>query len=163
MRGSRGVDRGSEPPLIYQKAIGFLSNTGSDPLKITKLPSQHSMLGNYRWWWPAATGLWSSLPSSLKKTFVRVGPPLTKLSGSVHDCPANGVQCEIRNKYDHFLFVCRFNGRRQDEETESHRSHKDEQMWRWRIQWAKREHSKRDTSSDEAFLEIQLPNLGIKT
>ena len=28
--------------------IGFLRNTGPDPLKITKLPSQHSMLGHHR-------------------------------------------------------------------------------------------------------------------
>ena len=34
------------PPLKNHKNIGFLSNTGPDPLKITKLPSQHSMLGN---------------------------------------------------------------------------------------------------------------------
>ena len=29
------------PPLKNYKSIGFLSNTGPDPLKITKLPSQH--------------------------------------------------------------------------------------------------------------------------
>ena len=38
-------DRGSEPhhphPLKNHKDIGFLSNTGPDLLKITKLPSQH--------------------------------------------------------------------------------------------------------------------------
>ena len=28
------------------KNIGFLSNTGPDPLKITKLPIQHSLLGH---------------------------------------------------------------------------------------------------------------------
>ena len=28
--------------------IGFLSNTGLDPQKITKLPSQHSMLGHHQ-------------------------------------------------------------------------------------------------------------------
>ena len=36
MRGSRGGDRGSEPhppSLKNYKNIGFLSNTGSDPLK----------------------------------------------------------------------------------------------------------------------------------
>ena len=36
---------GLDPP---EKNIGFLSNTGLDPLKITKLPSQHSMLGHHR-------------------------------------------------------------------------------------------------------------------
>ena len=30
------------------KNIGFLDNTGPEPLKITKLPSQHSMLGHHR-------------------------------------------------------------------------------------------------------------------
>ena len=34
------------PPPGKHKAIGFLSNTGSDQLEITKLPSQHSMLGH---------------------------------------------------------------------------------------------------------------------
>ena len=36
------------PPLKNHKYIGFLSNTGPDPLKITKLPSQHSILGYHR-------------------------------------------------------------------------------------------------------------------
>ena len=43
MRGSRGGGggRGSEPqPEKLKKNIGFLSNTGPDPLKITKLLSQ---------------------------------------------------------------------------------------------------------------------------
>ena len=44
-----GGDRGSgPPPQENYKNIGFLSNTGSDPLKITKLPIKHSMLGHYR-------------------------------------------------------------------------------------------------------------------
>ena len=34
--------------LKNHKNIGFLSNTGPDTLKITKLQSQHSMLGNHR-------------------------------------------------------------------------------------------------------------------
>ena len=33
MGGSRGGDRGSGPPLKNHKNIGFLSNTGPDPLK----------------------------------------------------------------------------------------------------------------------------------
>ena len=36
------------PPLENYKNIGFLSNTGLDPLKITKLLFQHSMLGHHR-------------------------------------------------------------------------------------------------------------------
>ena len=47
MRGCRG-DRGSGPLLKNHKNIGLLSNTGPDPLKIIKLPSQHSMLGHHR-------------------------------------------------------------------------------------------------------------------
>ena len=43
-RGDRGV---WTPTLKILKNIRFLSNTGPDPLKITKLPSQHSMLGNH--------------------------------------------------------------------------------------------------------------------
>ena len=44
--GGQGV-RTPPPPENY-KNIGFLNNTGPDPLKITKLPSQHSMLGHHR-------------------------------------------------------------------------------------------------------------------
>ena len=55
--GTGGGDRESGPPPpkkkkkkknIYIKNIGFLKNTGLDPLKITKLPSQHSMLGHHQ-------------------------------------------------------------------------------------------------------------------
>ena len=38
----------TDPPGKLKKNIGFFSNTCPDPLKITKLPSQHSMLGNHR-------------------------------------------------------------------------------------------------------------------
>ena len=34
-------------PLNNRKNIGFPSNIGPNPLKITKLPSQHSMLGHH--------------------------------------------------------------------------------------------------------------------
>ena len=44
-RGDRGF--GSPAPLENYKNLGFLSNTGLDPLKITKLPMQHSMLGHH--------------------------------------------------------------------------------------------------------------------
>ena len=48
-RGGGGQDRGPDPlPLKNHKNIGFLGNTGLDPLKFTKLPSQHSMLGHHR-------------------------------------------------------------------------------------------------------------------
>ena len=90
MGGTGGPD-----PLENYKNIGFLSNTGPDPLKITKLPIQRSMLDNHRpasetpfklaFRWPANSGIWIlSLLIKLKKNVVKVGPPLTKLSGSVH-------------------------------------------------------------------------------
>ena len=47
MRGSRGG--GSRPPpMKNHKNLEFLSNTGPDPLKFSKLPSQHSMLHHHR-------------------------------------------------------------------------------------------------------------------
>ena len=36
------------PPLENYKNIGFLSNTGPDPLKITRLPIQYLMLGHHQ-------------------------------------------------------------------------------------------------------------------
>ena len=68
-RIQRGLGSGSGPPLKNHKNIGFSSNTGPDPLKITKLPSQHSMLGHHRFrWWaddgPLIVVLGSPLPSS---------------------------------------------------------------------------------------------------
>ena len=49
MCGSRGGGggRGSVPPLKNHKNIGFLSNTGPDPINITQPPSQHLMLGHH--------------------------------------------------------------------------------------------------------------------
>ena len=48
------------PSLKNHKNIGFLSNTGLDPLKITKLSSQHSMLGHH--WHASETPFkWHSL------------------------------------------------------------------------------------------------------
>ena len=38
--------QGIRTHLENHKTIGFLSNTGLGPLKITKLPSQHYMLGH---------------------------------------------------------------------------------------------------------------------
>ena len=36
------------PPPEKSQNVGFLSNTGLNPLKYTKLPSQHSLLGHHR-------------------------------------------------------------------------------------------------------------------
>ena len=48
MCGSRGCRTGVRTPLRNKRNIGFLNNTGPDPLKITKLPSQHSIFGHHR-------------------------------------------------------------------------------------------------------------------
>ena len=42
------IQRGGGAGHENYRNIGFLSNTGADPLKITKLPIQHSMLGLHR-------------------------------------------------------------------------------------------------------------------
>ena len=100
-------NRGSgPPPLKNRKNIGFLSNTGLEPLKITKLASKHhrlasetpyksrfgggSMLARLKW---CVFGLVWILPPLLKeKQIVKVGPLLAKLSGSAHDTnPSSGT------------------------------------------------------------------------
>ena len=47
-RGGQGFLTPTPIPPENHKNIGFLSNTGPDPLKITKLPSQHSVLGHHQ-------------------------------------------------------------------------------------------------------------------
>ena len=47
-RGEGGQGVRPPPPLENYKNIGFLSNTGLDPLLITKLLIQHSMLDHHR-------------------------------------------------------------------------------------------------------------------
>ena len=49
MGGSRWGTGGPDP-LKNHKNIGFPSNIDPDPLKITKLPSQHSMVSHCRQW-----------------------------------------------------------------------------------------------------------------
>ena len=93
-----GRTGGLDPPGNYKK-VGFHSNTGPDPLKITKLPIQHSMLGHqlpaskmpFKWHFPGRPFMahlsWYldlSSPHQTKKK-VKVGPPLTKLPESAHD------------------------------------------------------------------------------
>ena len=52
MCGSRGGTRGPDPPhpppKKNHKNIEVLSNSGPDPLKVTRLPNQHSMLAIIR-------------------------------------------------------------------------------------------------------------------
>ena len=94
-----GEDSGfGPPPQKNHKAKGFLSNTCPDLLKIAKLPSQHSMLGHRQ---PGiempcnsrfagvpmmAYFQWYLDPLSPHQQInvARVGPPLTKFSGSAH-------------------------------------------------------------------------------
>ena len=86
------------PPPEKSQNIGFSSNTGPDPLKdssyqasiqcwaiIGTSAKRHLMAFHRR----ADDGalilvLGSSLPSSSKKHVIKVGPPLTKLSGPAH-------------------------------------------------------------------------------
>ena len=57
MPGPReGVAEGPAPSLENRKPSGLFSNTGPDPLLNQKLPSQHSILGNYR---PPAFCCWA--------------------------------------------------------------------------------------------------------
>ena len=44
----RGWQRVLAPSLENWKPLGLFSSTGPDPLENQKLPSQHSILGNYR-------------------------------------------------------------------------------------------------------------------
>ena len=78
MRGSRGGggrESGPQSPLNNHKHIGFLSNTGPDLLKITKLPSQYSMLGPH--WHASETPFkWRFAGGPMNARL----PPLTKLS-----------------------------------------------------------------------------------
>ena len=84
-RIQRGGGRGSGPPWKITQNIGFLSNTGPDPLKNHKATkpefnvgssSARPMIARLKWY------LDPSSPHQLKK--VKVGSPLTKLSGSAH-------------------------------------------------------------------------------
>ena len=82
--------------------IGFLSNTGLDPLKISKLPSQHSMLDHHRHASETPFKLCFTggpkmvrfkwyldhlfFPHQLKNNKLSELDPVAKLSGSAHDC-----------------------------------------------------------------------------
>ena len=48
MRGSREGSRGSGPPWKITKLLGCLAKLDQIPWTITKLPSQHSLLGHHR-------------------------------------------------------------------------------------------------------------------
>ena len=82
MCGSRGGNRGSGPPptLKNHKNIGFSRNTGPDPLK------NRSYQASIQCWDIISTPAKRHLEKKKKKkkNVVKVGPPLTKLSGSAH-------------------------------------------------------------------------------
>ena len=83
-----GGAQGPDPTEKIQK-LGFLSNTGPDPLKITKLPSQHSMLGHQRHATETPFKLrFTDGPVMARLRGILIISPLIqekKLSGSAHD------------------------------------------------------------------------------
>ena len=76
----KGWQRVLIPSLENRKPLGLFSNTDPDPLENQKLPSQHSILGNYRpasvlllgWWWSAFSGILIPHSIHLKKKCVRI-------------------------------------------------------------------------------------------
>ena len=108
----RGV--GVWTPLKNNKNIGFPSNIGPDPLKITKLPSQHSMLGHHRpgSQMPFFLPKWILPPThQLKKNVFKVGPPLTKLSRStthVYELYVIVLWTYAKKKMNHQVVCVRF-------------------------------------------------------
>ena len=120
-QGGGGGGRGSgptPPPLKNHKNIGFSSNTGPYPLKnrsceasiqcwafIGMQAERHLMA--FRWWaddGPLKVELGSSLPSSTLKNVVKVGSPLTKLSGSAHELRPR--QFNFNRAGSHALHAC---------------------------------------------------------
>ena len=76
VRSHAGIQRGDRgsgpPPLKNHKNIEFLSNTGPDPLKFSKLPSQHSTLGHHRHASETPFKAFSAPLQKKKKNVVRV-------------------------------------------------------------------------------------------
>ena len=63
--------------------------------------------------WPVLVVFGASIPSSTKNNGVRVGPLLTKLSGSAHDCSSIFLQGQVgiwdnRRKTRHFVSVSKY-------------------------------------------------------
>ena len=79
--GGGGGGRGSGLPLKNHKNIGFLSNTGPDSLKITKLSSQHLMLGHH---WHATPSTHTKM-SELDPLWLKfLDPPMGRLDSNLH-------------------------------------------------------------------------------
>ena len=83
---------GPDLPPDKSQNIGFLSNTGQDPLKIIKIPIRYSMFGHHRHADDDpiihVVVFNSSLINKKKKkmkNIVSVGAPLARLFGSAHD------------------------------------------------------------------------------
>ena len=96
--GEQGV---RTPPLKNHKNMGFPSNIYPDPLKITKLLSQHSMVDHYRHFSGISI---LSIPSTKKtnKKSCQCWTPLTKPSESAM---SQGLQ--IRVHYENIVFLFR--------------------------------------------------------
>ena len=113
--GGPGPDPPPPPKKKKSQKIGFLSNTGPDPLtnhKATKpafnvWPSsahqQNDISMVFRWRaydGPFIVVCGSSIPhpkkKKKKKKVIKFGPPLTKLSGSADDLEAKTVLCYIK-------------------------------------------------------------------
>ena len=100
MYGPKGGNRGSRPHLKNHKNIGFPSIIGPDPLKsqsyqatiqcwaIISTQAKCHLNGVSQAGRPMMAHLKRYLdptsPQKLKKNVVKVGPPLTKFSGSAH-------------------------------------------------------------------------------
>ena len=100
--GNRGFGL---PPLKNHRKLGFLSNTGPELLKNHKATKSAFNVGptsafRYRAIidGPSLVVFGSSLTSSTKTNAVKVGLPLTKLSGSTHTL--------LSGKSTNFAYVC---------------------------------------------------------
>ena len=80
------------------------------PWKITRLPSQHSMLGHYRSASETPAFRWRATTTT-KNCQIWVGPPLTKLSGSAYGfaCLYSAPQSDINAGFSIYsdLLVCK--------------------------------------------------------
>ena len=77
-----GVSGGPDPPLLKnQRNIGFLSNTSPDPQKNHKA-TKPAIIATFVICLDPLSPLEKKIKN--KKNVVKVGPPLTKISGSAH-------------------------------------------------------------------------------
>ena len=124
MCGSRGGGQGVRTPLKNHKNIGFSSNTGPDSLKNRSYQASIQCWANigtpvkrhlmaFRWRaddGPLKGVLGSPTLINLKKNVVKVGPPLTNLSGSaqvmfIYNYLIRASLRRVRNRKIIFLFL----------------------------------------------------------